>query len=222
MTDRDRLRQAFEETFDMKTMPGFRQAVVSRAVSARGVPPTVSRFTFAFGAVAAVVLIAGAVALLHLPSLHTAPGARPSPSASPLGKLFNVKQLDDLAAAVYPKNRYGYWAPCDESGNESACPFTPRLQAQLTALRTTACFGCQAPSYTYAATASPTGYVKVVMFEDTQTYSLVVVREGGRLLVDDLIWACPNGGGESVYAMHLTGGPAGVQPYGLAPLPACT
>lgn len=220
MNDRDRLRQAFEETFDMKTMPGFRQRVISQATMGRPSRPSVSRFAFAFGAAAAVVVIAGAVALLHMPAPQPAPAGQPSPSPTPPAAL-SAADLSAVAAAVYPKDpRYGYYVPCDETGSQSACPFTPRLQSQLAALKTTACLGCQNPfQQLVVSTEVATGTVTVAGMG--YAYDLHVVSVAGRKVVDDIAVRCSNqsaGTGISVYAMHLQTSAAGQYPV---PVPTC-
>jgi hypothetical protein len=236
MTDRDRLHQAFEETFDMKTMPGFRQGIIRRAVSTEGSRPRAVQFGFALGAAAAILLIGGTVAglLLHPSANSPRPAGNPSPtvsaspsptvSASPVAASPTTVQLVAVAQTVYPHQaQYGYYGTCDVAGNQAACPFTARLQAQLAALKTTACIGCQNASNTLDLVAQPApggGTVQAILFNRSWEFDLRIITVNGRLLVDDIVFTCPGASsGVSVYAMHIQGVPGGPQYPG--PAPAC-
>jgi hypothetical protein len=223
MSDRDRLRQAFEETFDMNTAPGFRQAIISRAVATGRRRPQAARFAFAAGAAAAVVLIAGAVALLHVPSSPSAPAGNPSPSPTASATFPSTAQVDALIARLYPaQSSGGGFVPCDLTGSQAACPYTSRLKTQMAALRTTACLGCQNPSPDVQSSIGPEGQVSVFLFRHTIRLDLTLVSQGGQVLVDDIRWNCPGSQqlGTSVYQMHLAGTP-GQGPVGPAPIPSC-
>lgn len=94
-----------------------------------------------------------------------------------------------------------YYVPCGLDGNLTNCPYTDRLKARLTDTRET--LGrAQNPSDTRTiqpkVTGPDSGVAHVLMFDGRQAMDLIVVKQAGRVLVDDE--TCTGRPGTSIYA----------------------
>ena len=134
------------------------------------------------------------------------PGAS-AVSSQPAAASASASDLIAVAKLIYPYvAQYGYYSVCGVNGDLSQCPVTDRLKAFLTQKQTTLC-SCQNPAPSMDATATPTGpggVAHVVLgYQTPMRFDLVIVRDAGRLLVDDQL--CTGAGASSsIYAR--TGG----------------
>ena len=109
----------------------------------------------------------------------------------------SASDLIAIAKQIYPySSQFNYYTVCGVNGDLSQCPVTERLKAFLTQRQTTLC-GCQNPASSLDVTADATsnGGVAHVLFGPQPTgrkFDLIIVSQGGRLLVDDQL--CTGGG----------------------------
>jgi hypothetical protein len=127
------------------------------------------------------------------------------------------QELLAIGDLIFPASASGnVFGVCGLSGDLSACPVTPRLAQRLQGAHATLC-RCQNPSQTRTMTASAGsvgGTIQVALYNGTITYQLAVVRENGRLLVDDQ--TCAGGGADTSIYQSL----APCSTLGSAPSPA--
>ena len=130
-------------------------------------------------------------ALILVPGILTACDAAPlAGSANSVGAGgSNITAQEIVAAAeqTFPKGDQSY-AVCGVDGNFSSCPFTDRLKARLADTREN--LGrSQNPSDTRTVrpkvTGTDSGVAHVWLFDGRQAMDLSVVKQGGRVLVDD-------------------------------------
>jgi hypothetical protein len=134
----------------------------------------------------------------------------PAPSSEPavataVDSPVTVARLLQVGEHVFPEARAGVFSVCGLEGNFERCPYTDRLKARLSELNATLC-RCQNPSQTRSMTAEVAdfgGVLYVALFNGSQSYMLKIVKEGGRLLVDDQ--ACIAGGAET--SIYVTANP---------------
>jgi hypothetical protein len=113
-------------------------------------------------------------------------------SSAPTTSAASASAADLVAVAklIYPYDaQYGYYTVCGANGDLSRCPVTDRLKAYLTQKQMTLC-GCQNPAPSMDATATSTGpggvaHVTLGYQPTPVRFDLIIVRDGGRLLVDD-------------------------------------
>lgn len=143
-------------------------------------------------------------ALVLLPGVLAACGAAATTgdpaSVAAGGSDITAQEITAVAEQTFPKVDQ-YYVPCGLDGNLTSCPYTDRLKARLTELRET--LGrAQNPSATRTVqpkvTGPDSGVAHVVMFQGRQAMDLIVVKQAGRVLVDDE--TCTGRPGTSIYA----------------------
>lgn len=135
-----------------------------------------------------IVLMAGLAALAACgqPAAAGVAGGKGEPGVGVPVQSITAPEASALADQVFPLIRpYGYFGVCGSDGQTAACPYTERLKARLAATQTTLC-RCQNPSSTREIKAgSGPGAVDVLMYGGSVSYRLLLVRQDGKLLVDD-------------------------------------
>lgn len=146
---------------------------------------------------AALILVAGVLAGCGA----TSTGANGDPIASS-GSDMSSQEIVAVAEETFPQeSQYQYYVVCGVDGNLTGCPYTDRLKARLRETGQT--LGrAQNPSSTFTVRADvigrDSGVAHVVMFQGRQAMDLIVIKTGGRVLVDDE--TCTGRAATSIYA----------------------
>ncbi len=127
------------------------------------------------------------------PSAPTAPAATAVANSTALPAP-SVAELNALVEQVFPAipsgAAYGYCGP--NQASRDACPYSARLKARLNALTSANFCRCQNGSSTREFTVQPSstgGRATVTQFGGSQVLELIIIREAGRLVVDDQLCA---------------------------------
>jgi hypothetical protein len=107
--------------------------------------------------------------------------------------LFDANQgmAHSVADDTFPRDQFGNYVVCGETGDPGSCPYTARLKQRLIATRATLC-RCQNPFSLRLIGADPTtgafpasngSWIAHIL--GNEEFDLVLVSVNGRLLVDD-------------------------------------
>ena len=151
------------------------------------------RFAICFVSVVALSAACGEDDSGPTSSSSTPPSTGPAPTATALPAP-SVAELNAVVEQVFPAIpsgvAYGYCGP--NQASREACPYSTRLKARLSTLTSANFCRCQNGSSTreYTVQPSPTGgRATVTQFGGSQVLELTIIREAGRLVVDDQVCA---------------------------------